>query len=208
MTQPAEQVQLAQQAKEIFQSMGTAALENFIRHARDAPYTTPLWTSDDDYVFLPDENVIRHCRHRCYLPKPHFHFKWRDPDGAMTEETLPAMQPMVADNKLSEEMASITLLDWPNTESIHLAMLSIACMEACVDGASIADTPLGLAIMDTIAPDSRSAVNEEMRSDPQPSVITGYLEGLQRDYAADAVRRVPKPQWDALLNYLRQNLPS
>ena len=125
----------------------------------------------------------------------------------LAQQARDIFRSMIANNK-SQKLASITLLDQPNTESIHLAMLSDACMEAGVDDDTLADTPLGLAIIDTLAPDSRSAVNEEMCSDPHPSEIAGYLEGLQRDYAADAVRRFPKQQWEALLNYLRQNLPS
>ena len=198
---------LAQQAKQIFESAGVSGLQKFIRHARNAPYTTPLWTHGNTAIFLSDQSAIRHCRNRCAQRPdelPHLHFQWQEPDGAFHEEVLPATQDLPPYEPTDEHLDSITLLSWPTTESIHSTMLEIACEEAGVESDHLVDTPLGLAIIDTMAADSRRAVNEEMLDDQQPAAVMDNLDGLQRDYAEDAMKRVPKPQWTALVNYLKQ----
>lgn len=197
---------LAQHAMNVFQAMGLLGLQNFIRNARNAPYTDPVWAEGNTGIFLGDHSAIRHCRHHCAQRPdelPHLHFQWQEKDGSFQEAVLPATADFPANQKADDFLESTPLVNWPTTESIHSEMLRIAGQQAEVDVDAMAETPLGLAVIDTLAPDSRRAVNEEIAGDPQPSTIMSYLEALQRDYAKDAISRIPKPQWDSLVYYVR-----
>ena len=199
---------LAEQAKHIFETMGAPGLQNFIRHARNAPYTDPVWTHGNTGISLADDSAIRHCRNQCTQRPdelPHLNFLWQHADGSFEEAIRPATPDLPPCRAMDENIASMALLNWPTTESIHSTMLEIACGQAGIQSEHLPETPLGLAIIDTLAPDSRRAINEEILDDPQPSMAMDHLANLQHDYAVDAIIRLPQAQWDALVNYLRQN---
>ena len=62
--------------------------------------------------------------------------------------------------------------------------------------------------MDTMVPDCRKAVNDEIRSDRQPNNIIDQLDELQYKYAEGAKARIPTSQWYAFLEDMQEQSPN
>ena len=56
--------------------------------------------------------------------------------------------------------------------------------------------------MDSFAPDLRKAVNHEILEESCPQDIIDKVESYLDDYAEDAIKRVPKHQWEALVDHI------
>lgn len=197
---------LAKQAATLYEITGAAGLENFVRHAREADYREPVWSNGNSGTFLLDHSSIRHCRNQCRqraAALPHFHFTWQDADGQFNEKVMAAPDPLASGDRLHDHLASLNLVSWPNTESIQGEMLRIAMSEAGLPDEDFAHSTAGLAIIDTLAPSNRLAINDEILEDPVPSTLRDHLDGLQYDYADDARRKLPPDQWTALVNFLK-----
>ena len=198
----------AETAANLFERLGLDALENYIRHARPEPYEAPIWKEQGSTIVLGDGGVVRHAIRYCPQhpdESPHFHFQWQDGDGEFHEVVHPAPDPIAAQSPLDDELKSVTLLNWPHTESIQLIVLEKAREQAGNAEYVTDDESADLAVMDTLAPASRRAVNLEIFADQQPNGVVDLLESLQFQPADDAIARIPQPQWDALVAHLQSN---
>ena len=197
----------AETAANLYDSLGITALENYLRHTRAAPYSEPPWSRyRTPTIELPDDSMVR----LLILPGHQtqtLQFLWQDEQRTFHEILRDVPDSIKPQRTTEPELDSITLVDWPNTESIQMTLLRIACRESGFDGPDLPETAK-LAFMDTMVPGCRKAVNDEIRSDRQPNNIIDQLDELQHKYAEGAKARIPTSQWEAFLEDMQEQSPN
>ena len=204
-----EQNPLAQQATTIFDEMGETAMQLFVYHARHDQSQVGLWQNAKtetlhDLSFVNLSNGHNH--------NAQYIFTWLD-DGD---------QPHVVSRPASDSAPpkppepTYEIMQWPTTEHIQQYALMRAVKEAAQrtdPGFSLDDRPIpdlslrNLAVMDLFAPELRKAANHEILSELCPQNAVDVLESYLDSYAEDAIKRVPKEQWHALVDHLAKQMP-
>ena len=160
---------------------------------------------------LQDSTLVR----RLNRPHPdhpearaHYCFEWTDPEGDQRREHRPATGATTP----PAPGPSITLVAWPHTDAILIALMELARQEAA-RRLRVPDPRPGpeydlttLAAIHLRAPDAREAVNQAIMSDQQPASIMSELENLRDDCAHDAQQSMPEPQFEALVRWAQSQL--